>query len=103
MTTEDAPDAADAEPLRIEVAYALPDRQIVVRVQLPSGATVGDALAAVAMRAPFDAIDIAAAPVGVFGDRCERQRVLADGDRVEIYRPLLIDPREARRLRASGR
>jgi uncharacterized protein len=88
--------------LTVEVVYALPQSQVVVCLSLPAGATVGDALAAVAARAPFDALDLADLPVGVFGDRCERDRRLADGDRVEVYRPLHMDPREARRWRARG-
>jgi uncharacterized protein len=86
----------------VEVVYALPQRQVSVAVRLSAGATVADALAAVATHAPFDELDLAAVPVGVFGDRCERHRPLADGDRVEIYRRLHIDPREARRKRAGA-
>jgi uncharacterized protein len=91
-----------APSLTVEVVYALFERQSLVKLTLPAGATVGDALDAVAARAPFAALDLGKAPVGVFGDRCGRDRALADGDRVEIYRPLRIDPREARRWRARG-
>ncbi|MFU8813800.1 MAG: RnfH family protein [Pseudomonadales bacterium] len=96
------PEPAAAAELTVDVAYALPQQQTVVRVQLLAGATVADALAAVAGRSPFAELDLATLPVGVFGDRCERERPLNHGDRVEIYRPLHIDPRDARRARAAG-
>jgi len=88
--------------LTVEVSYALPQRQTVVSLVLPAGATVADALARVADRPPFADLDLAAVPVGVFGDRCERDRPLVQGDRVEIYRPLHMDPREARRRRVAA-
>ena len=87
--------------IEVEVAYLLPERQHVVAVSLPAGATVADALRAVAERPPFDALDLDAVPVGIFGDRVSRSRRLESRDRVEIYRPLNIDPREARRRRAA--
>lgn len=89
------------DDLDIEVAYALPDQQFVIALTLPAGATVADALAAVAALAPFAELDLDAVPVGVFGDRVPRERLLEDRDRVEIYRPLVTDPREARRRRAG--
>jgi putative ubiquitin-RnfH superfamily antitoxin RatB of RatAB toxin-antitoxin module len=87
----------------VEVVYARPDRQDLVALTLPEGATVADALEAVADRTPFAALDLARMPVGVFGDRVDHARELAHGDRVELYRPLVIDPREARRRRAAAR
>lgn len=93
--------APAAGRLRVDVVYALPDIQHQVSVELPAGATVADALRAAAQHPPFDTLDLAAAAIGVFGDRVERDRPLAPGDRVEIYRPLAIDPREARRRRAA--
>lgn len=86
----------------VEVVYALPERQHVVTLSLPSGATVADALEAVASRPPFDELDLQAIPVGIFGDRVPRDRRLEPRDRVELYRPLSVDPREARRRRALG-
>lgn len=94
-----------APAVEVEVVYALPRQAHRRTLSLPAGATVADALAAVADRPPFDALDLERAPVGVFGDRVARDRPLRPGDRVEIYRPLTIDPREARRrrLREPGR
>lgn len=78
--------------LRIEVVRAWADRAEVVELRLPEGSTVADALRASGLSA--DA-------VGIFGRRVTPARHLADGDRVELYRPLKVDPKEGRRLRAT--
>jgi len=91
-----------AAPLRIEVVHAQPDRPVRVRLELPPGATVADALQTVAGREPFAGLDLAGAAIGIYGERVERGRPLADHDRVEIYRPLLLDPVEARRRRGRA-
>ena len=77
--------------LRIEVVHARSDRVDVVEIRLPEGATVRDALLAAGMSAET---------VGIFGKVVKPETRLADGDRVEIYRPLALDPKEARRRRA---
>jgi putative ubiquitin-RnfH superfamily antitoxin RatB of RatAB toxin-antitoxin module len=77
--------------LRVEVVLARPDRADVVEIRLPDGATVRDALAA---------SGVLGNQVGIFGKRVTMDTRLADGDRVEVYRPLLVDPKEARRRRA---
>lgn len=81
--------------LRIEVVQALPDRVERVRLELEPGATVGAALRA--------AGHAAHAPAGLYGRRVPPDTPLADGDRVEVYRPLRADPKEARRARARRR
>ena len=90
--------------LHVEVAYALAEAQHVVDLTLPDGATVADALSKVGTAAGFEGVDLDAAVVGIFGtvitDRSQR---LVEGDRVEIYRPLTVDPITARRLRARRR
>jgi len=88
--------------LRIEVVYALPEQQYRQQLALPMGATVADALAAVADQCPFNHLNLDEHAVGVFGERASRSRELADHDRVEIYRPLVMDPVEARRRRAQA-
>lgn len=88
-----------AEHLRVEVAYAMADRQWLLAVEVPAGASVGDAVAAsglVAAAGLMEPLDF-----GVFGRRCARETPLRDGDRVEIYRPLSFDPMESRRRRAA--
>ncbi len=87
----------------VSVAYALPDVQFDVPVELADGATVADALDAVRELEPFAGLDLAAVPVGVFNQVVkDRGQVLHSGDRVEIYRPLVVDPMAARRQRAAA-
>jgi len=82
--------------IRVEVVRARRDGVDTVTVRLPAGASVRDALRA-------SGIDAEASAVGVFGKRVRPDTPLADGDRVEIYRPLLLDPKERRRQRARQR
>ena len=84
---------------RCTVAFAHKDRQFLWHVELDSHATLADALAAARDQAM--GLDIAwdSAPVGIFGERKSRDTLLQDGDRVEIYRPLELNPRERRRQR----
>ena len=86
--------------MRVEVVYALPAAHDATTVELPAGATVADALAAsgIARRHP----GIRLTDLGIFGRRVNADTVLGDGDRLEIYRPLALDPKEARRRRAAG-
>jgi uncharacterized protein len=86
--------------MRIFVAIALPTRQEVVEVDLPEGATVADAIVASKLESRFAGIDLGTVDVGVWGNRVERDLVLRDGDRVELYRALKADPKDQRRRRA---
>ncbi|HET6598902.1 MAG TPA: RnfH family protein [Burkholderiaceae bacterium] len=70
-----------------------------VALSLPHGATVADALGASEMEARHPGLAWAELPVGVWSRPCARTSALRDGDRVEVYRPLVVDPKEARRLR----
>jgi len=83
--------------MKIEVVLAWPRRYQAVMVELPEGASVADAIDAAAIQAAGQASGIA-----VFGVQATPQTLLIDGDRVELLRPLLIDPKEARRRRAAG-
>ena len=87
--------------LRIEVAYATREEQAVREVELAVGACVADALAAVAHEPPFSDLDLKQHAVGVFGRVCDESLALNDGDRVEIYRELLVDAKAARQQRAA--
>ena len=89
--------------IRVNVVYALPDRAIEVALTLPAGATVGEALVRSGLAARHPELDLARCPVGIFGRRSGRQKALADGDRIEIYRPLVAEPKDARRRRAQRR
>ena len=84
--------------LRVAVAIALPDRQEVVELELAEGATVADALAAARVTERFPGMERAA--VGIWSRPCTPERVLRDGDRVEVYRGLRADPKAGRRARA---
>ena len=96
--------AADGPLIRIEVAYALPDRQFLVPLAVPEGTSAYEALLRSGLLEQVAGLDLAAAPIGIFGRKLEdpRRAVLADGDRVEIYRPLRADPMESRRKRAKA-
>ena len=89
--------------MRVEVVYATLAKQVVLEVQLPAGATVGDAIRSSGILARFPEIDLAHAAIGIFGERATLDEPIEEGDRVEIYRRLLADPKETRRRRASGR
>ena len=87
--------------MRIEVAYARPQGAIQRTYELPAAATVGDALRAARADPAFAGIDLEGAPIGVFGAPACREQPLQPGDRVEIYRPLALDPKAARRARVQ--
>jgi uncharacterized protein len=83
------------------VVYALPQRAVAKTFRLSASATVADALARASGDPEYCGIDWDHAPVGIFGVLAARQRVLRDGDRIEIYRALAVDPKAARRARAK--
>ena len=86
--------------MRIEVAYATAERQVVVALDVDAGATVETALQRAARHEAFRGLNVNDMPVGVYGQPVDRGRLMRPGDRVELYRPLLLDPKEARRRRA---
>ncbi|WP_018138065.1 MULTISPECIES: RnfH family protein [unclassified Thioalkalivibrio] len=87
--------------IRIEVAYARPDRQVILPLVVPEGTTVDAALRQSEIDAQFPEIDLENAKVGIFGKLTRRDTVLRPKDRIEIYRPLIADPKEVRRQRAG--
>ena len=87
--------------LSIEVCYARQDAQTLIAVTLPAGATVRDALTASAIATRHPEIDPATAKIGLFGKLTSLDAPLADHDRVEIYRPLIVDPKLARQRRVE--
>jgi putative ubiquitin-RnfH superfamily antitoxin RatB of RatAB toxin-antitoxin module len=87
--------------VRVEVVYALPLEQDVVSLELAAGTTLGQALTASGMLARHPEIDLRVARFGVWGRPAALDALLRDGDRVEIYRTLQVDPKEVRRRRAS--
>ena len=87
------------ELMRIEVAYAKAEQQVIVVLDLPENSTVEAAINASGLLARFPEIELSAA--GIFGKASELHQLLKTADRVEIYRPLHNDPKEARRQRAK--
>jgi len=86
--------------IQVEVAYAERSRQFLERVRLAAGATVADAIEACGVATAFG-IDTDPLDAGIWSRPVSRERLLRDGDRVELYRPLQVDPKEARRRRAE--
>ncbi len=89
------------EKIEVEVAYARPERQLILRVQGAAGLTVGEAIELSGIVEQFPEIDVASAKVGIFSKPVAMDAPLRTGDRVEIYRPLIADPKEARKKRAD--
>jgi putative ubiquitin-RnfH superfamily antitoxin RatB of RatAB toxin-antitoxin module len=86
--------------IRVLVALALPGRQEVVELQLPEGSTVGDAIGAANLGVRFPGIGAGALEAGIWSRVANAATVLREGDRVELYRELKADPKDARRARA---
>lgn len=87
--------------IHVVVAYALPDDQRLVALELPAGATAREAIERSGLLAAFPDLDPDADGIGVFSQPVSPDTPLEDGDRVEIYRPLQIDPKAQRRARAK--
>ncbi|MEJ2552550.1 MAG: RnfH family protein [Gammaproteobacteria bacterium] len=90
-----------AESIRVEVAYARPDTQVIVPLKVEKGATVDDAIKLSGILHNFAEIDLAVNKVGIFGKLSKLTAPLRDGDRVEIYRALIADPKQVRKQRAA--
>jgi len=90
------------DTIKIEVAYARPDCQRIVALCVPVGTTVAEAIAASEIQNFFPEIDLTHQQVGIFSRQAKLTDVLKENDRVEIYRPLRMDPKEARRMRAAS-
>ena len=95
---------AGQKTIEVEVVFALAERQELVALVIAAGATVGEAIDQSGIAKRFPEQDLSACTLGIWGRLADSNHVLQGGDRVEIYRPLLIDPREARRqLAAEGK
>jgi len=90
-----------SDAIQVEVVYALPDRQEVVPLALPVGTTLRQAVLASGLADKYPAIDVAAGKFGIFSKLAKADAVLRHRDRVEIYRPLIADPKEVRKQRAA--
>jgi putative ubiquitin-RnfH superfamily antitoxin RatB of RatAB toxin-antitoxin module len=90
-----------AATIRVEVAYARPDRQAIIPVDVPAGATLEQAIIQSHIQEQFPEIQVSTAKVGVFGKLGKLSATVRAGDRVEIYRSLLADPKAVRKQRAA--
>lgn len=91
----------DSEKIFIEVAYAIPATQILIPLDVSQGTTVEEAVKLSGILEQFPEINLAENKLGVFGKVAPPDQILRDKDRVEIYRPLIADPKESRRKRAE--
>ncbi len=85
----------------VEVAYALPDKQSLIRLEIEDGSTLKEAIEASGILESFEQIDLTKNRVGIFSKFATLDTVLREKDRVEIYRPLVADPKKARKERAA--
>lgn len=92
---------ADSDLIDIEVAYAQPDRQVVLSLRVPAGTEAREAVRRSGLLDRFPDIDRDSLTIGVFGTAVSACAPLSHGDRVEIYRPLQVEPKQARRNRAA--
>ena len=85
----------------IEIAYALPEEQVLIALDVEQGTTVEQAVKLSGVLEKFSEIDLTKNKLGIFGKVTKADQVLRDKDRIEIYRPLIADPKESRRKRAE--
>lgn len=90
-----------AESIRVEVIYPLPEKQEILSVVVPVGSTVRQAIEASGVLQKYPEIDLAKNKLGVFAKLAKAETTLRDRDRIEIYRPLIADPKEVRKQRAA--
>lgn len=90
-----------ADQISVQVCYALPDKQELVSLNMQEGATLAQALEASGLLAKYPEIDLKKNKFGIFAKLSKADTVLRDSDRVEIYRPLIADPKEVRKQRAA--
>jgi hypothetical protein len=89
------------DKITVEVAYALPEQQVIVSLNVSPGTTVRAAIEQSGMLTKFEEIDLEKNAVGVFSKKVTLDQVLRNRDRVEIYRPLIADPKQVRKQRAA--
>ena len=92
----------EVEQIDVEVACAKADQQTLLQVQVPIGTTAGQAINVSGILEYFPEINWKNTGIGIFGKACKPEQILNAGDRVEIYRPLLMDPKQQRRQRAQN-
>ncbi|WP_092486237.1 RnfH family protein [Candidatus Ichthyocystis hellenicum] len=89
------------ESLNVKMVYALREEAVIISLSVPVGSTIEDVIKMSGILDRFPEIDLDQQKVGVYGRLSDLSAAVHDGDRVEIYRPILVDPKEVRRLRAN--
>ena len=89
------------ETVKVELAFATPEKQLLREFDVPAGSSVADVIARGNLAREFPALSLEDAQAGIWGRPVGRDHIVKDGDRIELYRPLQMDPREARRLKAG--
>lgn len=92
---------SESELIHVEVAYALADQQVILDLDVPLGTTAEQAVVESGVLDTFSDIDLEKNKLGIFGKLTKKTTELKQGDRVEIYRPLIADPKEVRRQREA--
>lgn len=92
---------SEAQEILVEVAYALPERQAIIEVKVAPGTTAMQAVEQSGITGKFEDINLDDAKLGIFSKVVSGSQVLQAGDRVEVYRPLIADPKEVRKARAA--
>jgi putative ubiquitin-RnfH superfamily antitoxin RatB of RatAB toxin-antitoxin module len=87
--------------MQVEIVFALPSRQLLKQLHVEDGATVADVISASRIAAEFPGHALDDLQAGIWGEPVDRTHPVKEGDRVELFRPLKMDPREARRLKAG--
>ncbi len=90
-----------SDTIQVEVGFAKPDEQVIIPLKVPVGTTTQQAIEESGILKQFPEIDLSQNKRGIFGKPCALNTSLREGDRVEIYRPLIADPKEVRRRRAA--
>jgi putative ubiquitin-RnfH superfamily antitoxin RatB of RatAB toxin-antitoxin module len=90
-----------AELVQVSVCYATPQRQFIHPMQVEQGTTIAQAIERSGVLAEFPEINLATQPVGIYAKKKTLDTVLRERDRIEIYRPLVADPKDSRRTRAA--
>ena len=89
------------DEILVEIAYALPEEQVIISIKVPTIFNVQQAIEKSGIQKKFPSIDLSKNKVGIFGKKTTLDQTLNDRDRIEIYRPLILDPKEMRRKRAA--
>ncbi|MGJ7918674.1 RnfH family protein [Massilia sp. LXY-6] len=96
-----ASEASSAEALQVYVVYATPREEFIHPMRVAPGTTIGQAIEGSGVLSRFPEINLVTQPVGIYGKKKTLETVLRERDRVELYRPLVADPKDSRRKRAA--